>query len=220
MGRWIVRLALWMLMAETALLFGLAALDYVCHPDGYNAPFRSKYRRHLAVVISHGVAGSLALGVGPLQFVAWLRRRGAHRWLGRAYVACVVTAAVTGIPLSLEAEGGRAGRAGFLVLNVFWLATVIAGWQAARRGRFAEHGRWMTRSYALTFSAILTRLYLFHLQQAGLDLDAIAPYASWLPWTLALGLVELGLRRATAGRRFGVEERGSLSARIPSIIEP
>lgn len=46
------------------------------------------------------------------------------------------------------------------MLALLWLPITIAGYRMARQRRFAEHREWMIRSFALTTSIVVNRLWL------------------------------------------------------------
>ncbi|MDG0793987.1 DUF2306 domain-containing protein [Cohnella ginsengisoli] len=141
----------------------------------------------------HIAASSLALLIGPMQI---FRRPGSpkavrlHRKLGKIYVAGIVLSSLVGIPLSLSASGGWQARSGFLLMDAAWLYTTCAAVFYVTRGRIERHGRWMLRSYAITFAAVTLRLYQFPLMQL---FDAFEPayrLSAWLCWTVNLAVVE------------------------------
>lgn len=110
----------------------------------------------------HIVAGSIALALGPLQFVTWLRNRWPrlHRMVGRTYVGTVLIAALMGLVIAPYNSAGLLGVFGFGLLGVLWAVTTLLALQAARQRRFRDHQAWMIRSYALTFAAPMLRLWV------------------------------------------------------------
>jgi len=106
-------------------------------------------------LLPHGIALSLTLLMGPLQFSSRLRRRYLqwHRVAGRLYVAGVAAGAPLGI--AIEAIKYRIGVAPLRLLvassafGSIFLLTTAAAFTLARQGRIAEHRRWMTRSFAV-----------------------------------------------------------------------
>jgi len=181
-------------MTLTAVTIGLGALRYVTgDPAQFDEMFRAKYTQNLSLVVSHGVASVLALISGPWQFLEVFRGkfRRLHRGLGYFYLTGVCVGGVTGLPMAITAEGGPLSRVGFTIVAVAWLATSLLALECARRGDFPAHRRWMIRSYALTFGAVLLRLDLCFLRLLGYDFNAIYPYMSWLSWSVSLTVAEL-----------------------------
>jgi uncharacterized membrane protein len=228
------RIAGWMLMTYLSLLVGIASLMYVSDPARYDLRFADKYVTHHLLVLLHGFCAVTALLIGPFGFSAGLRARLPllHRVLGRLYLAAVGIAAVTGFEMGLMAYGGWPSALAFCTFALLWLQS---GWKAldtARRRRFDEHRRWMTRNYALTFGAVMLRLYLYGAQHAGYDFDAIYPLAAWLGWVPNIILVEWYLARsqsrparrevphekAETGRELGLDSRHPADRRHHRVV--
>lgn len=145
----------------------------------------------------HAVCAALALLLGPLQFltVRGGARRSWHRLTGRVYVASCLVGAVTALPLALGATTGPVSTAGFGTLAVVWFAVNALGWKAALDRRFADHRRWMVRSFALTFGAVLLRLYLPVGPLLGFTFEDSYRLISFLAWVPNLIAVEIYLSR-------------------------
>jgi hypothetical protein len=94
---------------------------------------------------------------------------------------------------------GPVARVSNVMLATLWLITTLTGWRMARQRRFAEHRRWMIRSFALTLSIMVNRVLgavlllilspqldtTFHGDEA-LLIQTIAGIGTWLGWTLSL----------------------------------
>ena len=151
----------WCVMTLMALLVGLVSLRYALPAAPFHAPLPN-FRLNHRTLITHAVSASVALILGPWQFLTGLRRRypGVHRWLGRGYAAILLVAAVSALLIAPWAAGGWVSTAGFGCLAVGWLITTTMGVVTIRRHHVSAHRRWMIRSYALTTAAITLRLYL------------------------------------------------------------
>jgi len=105
-------------------------------------------------LIPHGVAGACALFLAPVQFSERLRKRysGAHRIVGRVYVAGALVLAPLGVVIQYVDEGLGMSRA-FTVLTmvdaVLLVTTTTVALLFAVRRRITLHRQWMTRSYAV-----------------------------------------------------------------------
>lgn len=163
----------------------------------FDPEFREKYTTHWHLVMTHGVCAMVALAIGPVQFVeSWRKRwRGMHRVLGRVYIVAILLAAPTGFFMGLMAYGGVLSRSAFMVFSVLWFATALLGYSTARRRKFADHRVWMIRSYALTFGAVVLRVQLNLLQDAGFAFETVYPYMAWCSWVPAVLVGEGVVRR-------------------------
>jgi len=72
----------------------------------------------------------------------------------------VLAAGVGGLLLAPPSQGGPLAHLGFAALAVALLLTSTMGYVAIRQQRVAAHRAWMTRSYALIFTAVTFRAWL------------------------------------------------------------
>lgn len=98
------------------------------------------------------------------------------------------------------------------MLALLWLPIMIAGYRMARQRRFAEHREWTIRSFALTTSVVVNRLWLILIivlsrqveTTFGGDQEAMITAAAsasvWLSWVVNLLVAEGGLQRGRAPR--------------------
>ena len=91
----------------------------------------------------------------------------AHRIIGRIYVPSVL---VAGRVVAVLTTAGPLAATSFVLLDLYWPGTRIAGYRAVRARRFRSHERWMRRSFAATFAAVTLRLWLGILIAAQLPL--------------------------------------------------
>ena len=166
---------------------------------------------HYWTLVPHVLFGSIALVTAVLQIWPWFRRRypAGHRRLGRLYVfGGVLPAGLTALVVGAFSPFGPIARASNVLLAVVWLACTLTGWRMARQRRFAEHRRWMIRSFALTASIITNRIWgviwgislaphigtTFHGDEV-LFSWVVSALAAWLGWTLPLLAAEWWLER-------------------------
>lgn len=191
------------LMTVLAVGLGLFALRYAA-PHPFAAP-ENVSRNPFAVPFLpiHALLSAVALMVGPFQFQAARdgQRRRWHRLCGRLYVAVCLLSAPAGLILALGATTGPIATAGFGILAILWFFFTLSGYRAAAAHHYADHRRWMIRSYALTFGAVTLRLYLAVAIATQMDFAPAYRVISFLAWVPNLLLVELWLRRrGLAGR--------------------
>jgi len=112
-------------------------------------------------MLPHAVAGATALLLAPFQFSAKLRRRSprVHRVLGRLYVAGVVVAAPTAIPI-VVILGPPSLVMAAVIQSCGWLLTTGIALYWVRRGDIRQHQEWMVRSYPFAMVFVLTRATL------------------------------------------------------------
>ncbi|NUT36820.1 MAG: DUF2306 domain-containing protein [Hamadaea sp.] len=173
---------------------------------------------HYPLLLGHITFGTVALVTCCMQIWPWLRRKNPalHRRTGRVYVlGGVLPAGLLGVPVALLAvTPSVAGKVGNATLAIVWLAVTVAGFRAARAQRYAEHRRWMIRSFALTTSIVVNRLW------TGVVLVALMPMldsqfggdegalvqsavdaAIWLSWVVNLLIAEWWIERGQRPRR-------------------
>lgn len=169
-----------------------------------------------AVLVTHIFTATVALVLGPLQFVPKIRaRRRIHRTIGRVYLlAGVLPSAVATVPVAMF-SGSLFTQISLITAAVLWLITGGLAYRAARRRDFGAHRAWMMRNYALTFlavtSRVLTPLLLFaqipfgagDLKSIGAHATAMIPVGQTLGWIIDLIVVEIIIRRTRAQRKPG-----------------
>ena len=142
--------------------------------------------------------------------------RGAHWWIVLTSAAIAVFAPLPYLTTSLEGLGrdpdalaillggtsalviapsndaGLIGVAGFGLLGLFWLGCAGLALRSVLRRDFAAHRRWAIRTFALTYAAVMLRLWLAVLitaQSAAGVADEVAfdrayllvPFLCWVP---------------------------------------
>jgi uncharacterized membrane protein len=144
----------------------------------------------------HAGCAATALVVGPFQLVPAIRRRRAiHRWLGRIYATGCIVGGLSGLRLAFGTTAGAFAGLGFGTLALLWIYATTQAWRFARERRFEAHGRWMVRSFAMTFAAVTLRLYLPVAPLLGFDFMDGYRLTAWISWIPNLILVELWMRR-------------------------
>ncbi len=191
-------------------LRGLAAQD-----DGFAASYAALPGWAQAAFYVHIVGGGIALALSPLQLAARFRARlpRLHRVNGRIVAAAILLAGLGGLVLAPGNQAGPIGTAGFGLLGVLWIGFVGAAVQTARRRDLAAHRRWAVRTFALTYAAVMLRLWLGVLTPVlagtGMKPEAafglayhLVPFLCWVPnLLLAEWLLRPSFRRVS--RRGG-----------------
>jgi uncharacterized membrane protein YozB (DUF420 family) len=113
------------------------------------------------LLVAHILFGTVAMTTACFQIWPAFRtryRRG-HRLTGRVYVfAGALPAGLLGLYIGWHTTGGPSVRVANLVGSALWLTVTIIGLRMARQRRFGEHRKWMSRSFALAMSIVLSRV--------------------------------------------------------------
>ena len=145
----------------------------------------------------HIIFGGVALLIGWIQFSRKIRavRLGFHRAVGKTYLVCALLSGASGLYLAFFSNGSWVTTVGFGGMAVLWLGTTTAGYLAIRGRRIEVHRRWMIRSYALCWAAVMLRVYLPTFQLV-LGLDKVTAYTiiSFACWVPNLVVAEIILR--------------------------
>ncbi len=126
---------------------------------GMNPQWEHKINSYRWLLHIHAVFASMALLSAPLQFFANLRRNHLHlhRILGRTYALSILISAPIGIYIAVvhlsNNEKWAAAAQGLL-----WLSCTFAAVYTAMKKQIFMHTIWITRSYALTLTFVLSRL--------------------------------------------------------------
>jgi hypothetical protein len=155
-------------------------------------------------MVAHLGGGSLALLMGPFQFSSWMRRRyvQAHRWMGRLYLAGVLTGSIAAVYMGVWVTRNRPFGIALLYLDLAWVVTTGMAYLAVIRRQFVAHKEWMVRSYVVTFAFVVFRVMAEDLNVYGkLGEDAQLVMLAWLAWAVPLLFAEVALQwRRSVGR--------------------
>jgi uncharacterized membrane protein YozB (DUF420 family) len=202
---WVVPLAL-----LTVIFIGYAVPPYLSlDPGRARIQPMPSHASYYPLLVTHILLGSVALLAACVQVWPALRRSrpAIHRWSGRVYVATALTASVCVMIISPMGLHGANQRVANTMLAVLWFGTTLAGFRAIRQRRFADHRRWMLRSFALAFSIVAFRLWMpvafavfvpeiytgAEVDEAALN-QAIG-VTSWVSWVVNLLIIEWWLHR-------------------------
>lgn len=158
----------------------------------------------------HVCAGGVAMLLVPLQLSSRIRRRRpqVHRVVGRVVALSIAIAAPAGLAMAPYNEAGPIGVAGFGLLAVGWFGCMAMSIATIRRGDRVAHRRWAIRTFALTYAAVMLRLWLGVMMAAqiagGIDADlafdrayVLVPFLCWVPNIIVAELVLRDRRSVT-----------------------
>ena len=175
-------------------------------------PLPLAFYSHIASGPSHSSWGLVLIGDRfRRRFPAW------HRYLGRMLVACVLLLVTpSGLWMAYHAAAGPVGAAGLAALAVATALCIGLGWRAAVGRRFADHRRWMWRTFLLLCSAVVLRVIGGLATVMGAGAAWIDPLAIWMSWLLPLAAFEwVEGEDGRARRAFSDEDSIALCRRPP-----
>ncbi len=166
-------------------------------------------------VVLHIITGVLFSIFGAFQFLPALRRgrRSWHKLAGRVLIPAGFILALSGLWMAsfsaLPAGDGPALRVIRLVFGTYMVVSLVLAVRAIVRRRFAVHGAWMTRAYALGVAAGTQAIFLIPVSMIlGSSHELGRAVAIGGAWLVNLGVAELViLRRARSTRMKGQPPR-------------
>ena len=188
----------WGFMTFLSLAIVLVVSRYFTwNPDMFFPQQRDVYLANKAGILGHIAGGSIALTLGPFQFLSGLRTRWpqVHRWLGRVYLFGVILGGLAGLYMSTYAYAGIAATLGFAALAIVWLGSGFMAYTTIRAGNKVAHQQWMIRNFALTFAAVTLRIQMPFLAMLFGEVTGyeIVAWSCWLPNLL---IMEAAMRRS------------------------
>jgi uncharacterized membrane protein len=189
---------MWWLVALLALpVVGYALAYVIVGAPMYPPDLAESFLARPWGINPHALFGSIALGVGALQFNRWLllRHRPIHLALGKVYIVSASAVGLAGLYMSVYSFGGTVTHLGFGTLGVLLLWTTTRAFLAARERAIAVHRQWMLRSYALLFAAVTLRIELPLLIMAFGEFTPAYQVVSWLCWVPNVLWAEWYVRR-------------------------
>lgn len=152
---------------------------------------------------AHLVAGPASLMLGLILVSESVRRHAPrwHRLLGRLQVANILLVLVpSGLWMAWYAATGAVAGAGLALLAVATAVCTILGWRLAVARRFADHRRWMGRTFVLLCSAVVIRLLGGLATVFQFDADWVYPASVWTSWLAPLIAFECWPQRGIGPR--------------------
>ncbi len=141
----------------------------------------------------HLISGPVSLLLGTLlvsnRFRKWVPAW--HRRLGRVQGICVLLfVAPSGLYMARYAMTGAVAAAGLGSLAIATAACMALGWRAAVQGRFANHRRWMLRTFVLLCSAVVIRMIGGLASVLEFEAVWLYPVSTWISWLAPLLVLE------------------------------
>jgi uncharacterized membrane protein len=142
------------------------------------------------------IIGSLAaILIGPFQFISYFRAKfkKLHQFLGKIYIGSILFLGFpTGLYMAVYANGGIWASLGFTLLSFLWLGTTYFAYKKIKKWEIEAHQNWMIRSYAITFAAVMLRIWTPLLSwDLGVNHNLTIALTAWLSWIPNLLVAEL-----------------------------
>jgi uncharacterized membrane protein len=155
---------------------------------------------YLPAYYSHVLISGIVLVAGFFQLFpkSSSKYKRLHRAFGYIYLMGILFFATPGgIVMSLFIGRGPWVLASFITLSILWFYFTAKAFSEIRKRNIVAHKQWMWRSYALTFSAVTLRLYIF-ITSYSVDLANPEAYATlaWLSWVPNLLFVEVFMNKS------------------------
>jgi len=170
-------------------------------------PANEKFFASPVPIVAHIVSVTVFVLLGAVQFVPSLRlgRRSWHRAAGRVLVPMGVIAAASGMWMTLfytrADESGVAMIVVRLIFGAVMAATLIIGAVRIGQRRFADHGAWMTRAFAIALGAGTQVLTMAIWAVSGFADEALLAIPMAAGWVINLVVAEIVIRRRSTRRR-------------------
>jgi uncharacterized membrane protein len=149
-------LAIWALIGLAASWFIYDSVIYVATRDPQ--PGATFLNRQLWYLVHMAIAMPV-LAIAPIQFVAHIRqaRPQIHRLLGRIFLASSILAGLLAIWLgaTIQYQGSRIP---LVMFGAVWIAFSSAAWICATKRDFANHRKFVIRSFAIGLAFIWVRI--------------------------------------------------------------
>ncbi len=147
----------------------------------------------------HITSSFFVLLSGATQFSKTILQRYTrlHRNIGKLYVTLILLiSAPSGLIMAFYSNGGVLGHIAFILQAVLWWGFTYLSYHYIRQRNVREHGRFMFLSYAMTFSAVSLRAFIFLIGWLNFDLQYNTTYllAAWSSWTFNLLLAGLVIK--------------------------
>ncbi|GAB4488026.1 MAG: hypothetical protein OHK0045_09290 [Raineya sp.] len=146
---------------------------------------------YMSVFYVHIFSAPLVLLAGASQFsrTLMIEKAAWHRNIGKMYVAIILFfSAPAGLVMSFYANGNLVSKFSFSLLTTLWWILTYIAYRKALQKQWIPHANFMTRTYALTFSAITLRLYMFFIAKfnllstwTGTEIYVMLSFMSWIP---------------------------------------
>src|SRR5215510_7558110 len=103
---------------------------------------------------AHIIGGMLSLLIGPSYL--WF---GINRVLLAIYGISVAVSGTAALYLAFYSDSGWVAQMGFISMAIAWILSTVLAIVATFRGMREQHDEWMIRSYVVTISFVIFRVF-------------------------------------------------------------
>lgn len=193
-AQWLLGAAFWIVLLFAIAWFLNSSLSYAFTRDPQ--PGATLLNRQIWYVAHIASAVPLLL-IGPLQFSPNLRRSRprVHRLLGRIFLGGSLAGGLLAIYIgaTIQYQGSRLPLALF---GALWVFFAVAAWRCARAGAYAQHRRFVIRTFAIALAFVWVRVLGVFAEDLLFFIDAEEmrdATREWLSFVLPLLVVEFVL---------------------------
>jgi uncharacterized membrane protein len=156
---------------------------------------------------THVFTVCFAMLAGFTQFSNYILRkhRPLHRLMGKIYVYDILLVNFpVALVMAVYANGLLPGKTAFVVLDCLWFYFTYKAVTEIKKGNTREHKNYMIRSYALTLSAVMLRVWKIIISSM-VDVDPVHLYMidAWMGFVPNLLFAEWLIRRKKDHRSKG-----------------
>lgn len=164
------------------------------------------YVKHALLISFHIIPGLLFLVLGPLQFIASVRKRWPkfHRVSGRIFILSGYITAVSAIAINIVFPpfGGLFKSIAVYVFSIAQIVTLTIALQSILRRNIARHRVWMIRAFAIGLAISTMRIFFIPAYLLyGVPSDFTVGLGMWIGFLVNIAVAEIILWRERKVRR-------------------
>ena len=171
--------------------------------------YTSEFSRFAPSLVLHITCGTVALLIGPFQFVNKIRIKypHIHRLIGKVYLTCVLIGGLCGAYLSIFdsilTKHQFTFGTGVFFLAVAWFITSGMAFYSILNRNINQHKEWMIRSYIVTNGFIVFRIIYYSLLAfpSFIFRNEVHGVSAWACWSIPLLIAEWILQKKKVIRR-------------------
>lgn len=194
-------------LAETDAFFNSLSGQMGSFWTEFAAHQKPLYHQHEFTLVGHIAGASIALLVGMVQFVPYIRDNMPllHRASGYLYTFTAILGLGLGayVSAALPMEGGPKAIVANIVGGCLGIACIVIAFFRIRQGQYEKHGQWMLRSYAILMAILTVYLLVTLFAAMGMDSMLGLTLAHMVCFPINLAIAEMIIRASPQSFRAG-----------------